>query len=72
MMILEEKIKIEEDMIVIRDSKNVVLILIEFIIKSGESSAENKMKNAIEKLLLKYKHGNIIHEHRTHQNEWTS
>ena len=56
-------------MIVIRDSKNVVLILIEFIIKSGESSAENKMKNAIEKLLLKYKHGNIIHEHRTHQNE---
>ena len=72
MMILEEKIIMEENMTVIRDSKNVVLILIEFIIKSGESSAENKMKNAIEKLLLKYKHGSNIHERRTHQNEWTS
>ena len=71
-MILEEKIIMEENMTVIRDSKNVVLILIEFIIKSSESSAENKMKNAIEKLLLKYKHGNNTHERRTHQNEWTS
>ena len=30
---------------------------IEFIIKSNESLAENKIKNEIEQLLLKYKHG---------------
>ena len=30
----------------------------EFIIKSNESLAENKMKNETEQLLLKYKHGN--------------
>ena len=29
---------------------------IEFIIKSNESLAENKTKNKIEQLLLKYKH----------------
>ena len=34
---------------------------IEFIIKSNESSAENKIKNKIGQLLLKYKHGNNIH-----------
>ena len=42
---------------------------IEFIIKSNESLAENKIKNEIEQLLLKYKHGNNIHEHRKQQNE---
>ena len=42
---------------------------IEFIIKSNESLAENKMKKEIEQLLLKYKHGNCIHEHRKQQNE---
>ena len=42
---------------------------IEFIIKSNESLAENKIKNEIEKLLLKYKHGNNIHEHGKQQNE---
>ena len=36
---------------------------IEFIIKINESLAENKIKNEIEQLLLKYKHGNNIHEH---------
>ena len=35
----------------------------EFIIKSNESLAENKIKNEIEQLLLKYKNGNNIHEH---------
>ena len=34
-----------------------------FIIKTNESLAEKKMKNRIEQLLLKYKHGNNIHEH---------
>ena len=34
----------------------------EFIIKSNESLAENKIKNEIEQLLSKYKHGN---------NSWT-
>ena len=36
----------------------------EFTIKSYETLAENKIKNEIEQLLLKYKHGNNIHEHR--------
>ena len=40
---------------------------IEFIIKSTESMAQNKIKNKIEQLLLKYKH---IHEHGKQQNEW--
>ena len=35
----------------------------EFIIKSNESLAENKIKNKIEQLLLKYKNGNNIHEY---------
>ena len=34
---------------------------IEFIIKSNESLAENEIKNEIEQLLLKYKHGNNIY-----------
>ena len=42
---------------------------IEFIIKSNESLAENKIKKEIEQLLLKYKHGNNIHEHGKKQNE---
>ena len=41
----------------------------EFIIKSNESLAENKIKNEIEQLLLKYKHGNNNHEYRKQQNE---
>ena len=42
---------------------------IEFIIKSNESLAENKIKNKIEQLLSKYKRGNNIHEHGRQQNE---
>ena len=42
---------------------------IEFILKSKERLAENKIKNEIEQLLLKYKHGNNIYEHRKQQNE---
>ena len=41
----------------------------EFVIKNSESLAENKIKNEIEQLLLKYKHGNNIHEHGKQQNE---
>ena len=75
----------EENKIVIRDpktfysdfdwSKNVDENLkhnINFIIKSNESLAENKTKNENEQLLLKYRHGNNIHEHRKQQNEWTT
>ena len=36
---------------------------IEFIIKTNESLAENKIKNETEQLLLKYKYGNNINEH---------
>ena len=41
---------------------------IEFIIKSNESLAENKIKNKVEKLLSKYKHGNNIHKPWKQQN----
>ena len=41
----------------------------EFIIKSNNSLAENKIKSKIEQLLLKYKHGNYIHEHGKQENE---
>ena len=37
--------------------------------ESNESLAENKMKNEIEQLLLKYKHTNNIHEGRKQQIE---
>ena len=37
--------------------------------KSNKSLTENKIKNEIEQLLLKYKHGNNIHEHRKQQNK---
>ena len=66
----------EENMVVIRDPKTVRFNFdwpkdvdgnlkhkIEFIIKSNESLVENN------KLLLKYKHGNNIHEHRKQQDE---
>ena len=37
---------------------------IKSIIKSNESLAANRIKNEIEQLLSKCKHGNNIHEHR--------
>ena len=37
---------------------------IQFIIKSNESLAENKIKNETEQLLSKYRHGNNKHEYR--------
>ena len=37
--------------------------------KKNESLAENKVKNEIEQLLSKYKHGNNINELRKQQNE---
>ena len=59
-------------MIVIKDSKTFCFNFdwpkdvdenvkheIGLIIKSNESSADNKMKNEIEQLLLKCKHGNM-------------
>ena len=45
---------------------------IEFIIKSNESLAENKIRNNIEQFFWKYKHGNNIHEHRRQQKEWVT
>ena len=42
---------------------------IESIIKSNESLEENQIKNEIEPLLLKYKNGNNIHEHKKQQNK---
>ena len=71
---MEENIIMEEKMIMIRDPKlfcynfnwpkNVDENLryeIESIIKSNKYLAKNKIKFDIEKLLLKYKHGNNIH-----------
>ena len=37
---------------------------IEFIIKSNQSLAENKIKNEMEQLLCKCKDGNDIHKHK--------
>ena len=72
----------EENMIVVRDPKTFCYNFdwpkfagenlkheIEFIMKSNESLAENKIKSEIEQLFLKYKHGNNIHEHGKQQNE---
>ena len=72
----------EENMIVIRDSKPFCFNFnlpkdvdenlkreIEFIIKNNESLAKIIIKNEAEQLLLKYKHGNNIHEHGKQQNE---
>ena len=72
----------EENMIVIRNPETFCLSFdwpkdvddnlkqeIEFIIKSNESLAGNKIKIGTGQLLLKYKHGNDIHEHRKQQNE---
>ena len=39
---------------------------IEFIIKSNEYLAENKIKKEIKQLLLKHKHRNNINEHGKH------
>ena len=72
----------EENMIVIRDPKtfyfgfdwpkdvdNNLKYEIEYIIKSNESLAENKVKkNKIEQLFSEYKHGNE-HEQGKQQNE---
>ena len=41
----------------------------EFIVKRNESLAENKIKNKIKQLLLKYKHGNDIQKHEKQQNK---
>ena len=72
----------EENIVVIRDPKTFCFNFdwpkdvdenlkheIEFIIKTNESLAENKIKNEIKQLLSKYKHGNNIHEHRKQLNE---
>ena len=65
----------EENVIVIRDPKTFYFDFdwpkdvdenlkhkIEFIIKSNEYLAKNKIKNKIEQLLSKYKHENDIHK----------
>ena len=72
----------ERNMIVIRDPKTFFFSFdipkvvdenlkhgIKFIIKNNKSLVENKIRNEIEQLLLKYKHGNNIHKHRRQQNE---
>ena len=79
---MEENIIIEENMIVIRDPKTFyfnfdfpkdvnknLIYEIEFIVKSNESLAENKIKNETEQLFLKYKNRNNIHEYRKQQNK---
>ena len=60
----------QENMVVIRPLKTFDQNLkheAEFIIKFNEFLAENKIKNEIEQLLSKYKHGNDIHEHDIHK-----
>ena len=45
---------------------------IKYILKSSESLAENKIKNEIQQLVLKYKHENDIHEHGKQQKKWAT
>ena len=72
----------EENMIVIRGPKKFCFNFdlpkdfdenlkhdIEFIIKSNESLAKIITKNETEQLLLKYKHGNNIHDNGKQQNK---
>ena len=72
----------QENIVVIREPKSFYFnfdwtnnvdenlkLEIELIIKINESFAGNKIKNKIEQLLSKYKHGNDIHEHGKQQNE---
>ena len=79
---MEDNIAMEENMIVIRDPKIFSFNFdrpndvdenlkneVEFIMKRNKSLAENKIKNEIQPLLLKHKHGNNIHKHRKQQNE---
>ena len=42
---------------------------IEFIIKSNDSLAENKIKHEFKQLLLKYKHGSNFQEHEKQQSK---
>ena len=44
----------------------------EFIIKTNESLAEIIIKNEVEEIILKYKHGNNIHENGKQQSEWAT
>ena len=73
---MEENAITEENMIVVRypktfcfnfdlpkDSDENLKHEIEFIIKNNESLPGNKIKNEIEELLLRYNHGNNIHEY---------
>ena len=75
-----ENIIMEENMLMIRDPKSLFFNFdwpknvdenlngeIKFIIKINELLVGNKIKNEIEQLLFKYKHGNSIHEHRKQQ-----
>ena len=72
----------QENIVVIREPKSFYFnfdwtnnvdenlkLEIELIIKINESFPGNKIKNKIEQLLSKYKHGNDIHEHGKQQNE---
>ena len=72
----------KENMSVIRDPKTFYFYFdwpkdvdnnlkheIEFIMKSNESLAENKIKKEIEQLMSSYKHRNNIHEHGKQQTE---
>ena len=72
----------DENMIVIRDPKNFSFNIdwpkdvhedlkheIEFIIKSNESLTENEIEIETEQFLLKYNHGNNIHEYRKWQSQ---
>ena len=79
---MEENILMGKNMIAVRDSETFSFNFnwqidvdenlkheIEFVIKSNKSLAENKIKNEIEQLLLKYKHGNNTHEHGKQQHK---
>ena len=55
-----------------KDVDNSLKHEIKFITESNESLSDNKIKNEIEQLLSKYRHGNDIHEHGKQQSKSTT
>ena len=73
MVVIREPKTFYFDFVWPKDTDETLKHVTEFILKSNESLAENKIKNKIEQLMLKYKHGNDIeHGPRNTQNNKTN
>ena len=73
MVVIREAKTFYFDFVWPKDADENLKHVTEFILKSNESLAENKIKNKIEQLMLKYKHGNDTeHGPRNTQNSKTN